>query len=938
MMIQFISICYLFLTPLSTFIHGTRPEFGSELSDAYLSAIGKSWLASSNIFRTAHQGIFTVLLETASPSSRPFPILATLASTLPFRFKAGGHSNNMGAPSAPETHHHRSTTKSANKAFKTRHASKSALKERSKGKVDDFERGSRKTPHQQVMSKLDRRNKAKQKRITHSARQAEEASVFAGKDGAPRVVAVVRLCGDVEGRRVVEGLNRSVDVDEAVPEVGVWRMDIPRFKQRVQYLTPERDLLKTLDACRVADFVLFVLSAEEEVDELGEQMLRCVESQGVSTVLTGVHNLDKVEPAKKRPDVLKSLKSFITHFFATQEKVHDLSSRQDCSNVMRSLCTTMPKGISWRADRSWMAPDEIRWEQETCVVTGTVRGKRLKADRLVQVGDWGDFQIEKIVAAPLEVKRKQHQKSNEMAVDAPDGEQVLDTPTEDQDDLAELAPEEAMMDDDMTMPAVSLAPSERRHVLLDDHRYFDEDDPKFEPPKPKRLPRGTSKYQAAWYLDDVDYSGSDMESVADDEDEDVNMTGSASAGPAGGDFDAAMREPTEAGAPSEYPQSEMFDDRAIEDEADQLAAYRKQRRDEAEDDLEFPDEIELHPGVSAKERLAKYRGLKSLRTSHWETEEDKPYEPEEWSRLLEIADYKSAKNRMLKEGLTEGIKAGTRIAIHLRIPTDQLATLQSLPQPTTLFSLLRHEHKRTSVNTSITLSSDHPVPLKSKTTMLLQCGPRRLVIEPLFSQPGNTPNNVHKFDRYLHPGRTAIASFMGPVGWGSIPCLYFLPSTTASAEPADAVADLANAMETSNSSKAPFDLIATGTLLPPSTTRIIAKRIILTGHPYKIHKRVVTVRYMFFSQEDVEYFKALQLWTRRGRQGWIKETLGTHGYFKANFDGKINPMDAVGVSLYKRMWPRAARGWRPGMVLEGAVGGEEEMEAPELVAGDEMVA
>ena len=37
---------------------------------------------------------------------------------------------------APEQFHHRSTTKGSNKAFKTRHASKSAVKEKQKGRVD----------------------------------------------------------------------------------------------------------------------------------------------------------------------------------------------------------------------------------------------------------------------------------------------------------------------------------------------------------------------------------------------------------------------------------------------------------------------------------------------------------------------------------------------------------------------------------------------------------------------------------------------------------------------------------------------------------------------------------------------------------------------------------------------------------------------------------
>ncbi len=105
-------------------------------------------------------------------------------------------------------------------------------------------------------------------------------------------------------------------------------------------------------------------------------------------------------------------------------------------------------------------------------------------------------------------------------------------------------------------------------------------------------------------------------------------------------------------------------------------------------------------------------------------------------------------------------------------------------------------------------------------------------------------------------------------------------------------------------SSLPLTLIGTGTALPPSTSRVIAKRIILTGHPYHIHKKIVTIRYMFFNREDVEWFKAMPLWTRRGRSGYIKEALGTHGYFKATFDGRINPQDSIGVSLYKRVWPR----------------------------------
>lgn len=845
-----------------------------------------------------------------------------LAAALPFRFKAGGD-GQMASTSVVSQHHHRSTTKSSNKPFKTRHSSKSALKDRAKGKVEAFERGSRKTPHQQVMSKLDRKNHAKQLRVNKLAEREKETSVFSGRDGAPRIVALIPLCEDVSSAGVLEDLNESVDVREDLA-LGKGTFEISRFKQKVQYLTPRRDLLDCMDACRVADFVIFLLSATDEVDELGEQTLRCIESQGVSTILTGVHNLDTIEPAKKRPDVLKSLRSFIQHFFAAQEKVHDLSNRQDCSNIMRSLCTTTPKGVRWRDDRSWMVVEDAAWHDHTAVITGVVRGKGLQVDRLVQVGDWGDFQIEKVTAAPVQTRRK-GEKADSMLVDAPQDGDTLQQPSENRDDLAELAPEEMTMDEDMT---ASIAPSERKAVLLDDHHYFDEDEDEGLS-APKRMPRGTSKYQAAWYLGDVSDSGSDLEDVESDHmsvQTDINKFG-----PADGHFDDAMAEATEAG-PSEYPQSEMFEDRSPDNEAEEIEAYRKQRRDDAHDDLEFPDEIELHPQVLARERLARYRGLKSLRTSVWDTEEDKPHQPENWSRLLEIADYKAAKNRVLKEALVGGVRPGTRVHVHLRIPENEIARLQALPKPAAMFSLLRHEHKRTAVNMSISLSSDYENPLKAKEELILQCGPRRLVINPLFSQAGNTPNDVHKFDRYLHPGRTAVATFIGPVIWGSVPCLYFKRPSQPSGQ--DAIEEFAQSLQENGDSKhsSGLEFIATGTSLPPSTSRVIAKRIILTGHPYKIHKKLVTVRYMFFNAEDVAYFRALQLWTKRGRSGFVKEALGTHGYFKATFDGKINPQDAVGVSLYKRVWPRDAEPWRPD--IEDV----ESDEAPQLVeSGGTMV-
>lgn len=791
------------------------------------------------------------------------------------------------APSS-DTHHHRNTTKQSHKPFKSRHATKSLIKDIAKGKLDKLEKGSRKTTNQQIMSKFDRRNQARQMKQTKHAENVKALSIFSGHNRAPRIVAVVPLCEEVDIKRAISSLNNAVGAEEV--EEGCGRVRVERFKQTLLYIPVEEGQLSAIDACRAADFVLFLLSPGEEVGGEAEVVLRIIESQGVSNVLTMVQDFDHNLPPKKRSQILFALKSHMTRFFPNQDKMLSLDSEQECANAVRSLCTTTPKGIKWREDRSWMLVEDMEWPEQVdgaraageVIITGVVRGRGLKANRLVQVGDWGHFQIDRITDATMSHSRKR--KAHEMSIDeAAQAEVVLQIPDMEQDDPSDLAPYEAIMDG-VEIPPLFDGSVEKRGVLLDDHHYFSDDETHL-PEEPKKLPRGTSNYQAAWFLGDMSDDGSDYDDEVDvDGDYSMDSPSLPADGVEGLDR-RTQRDPTEA-TMSEYPQSEMSVDPSPDDEAAQIAEHRAGRKNEAEEDLEFPDEIELPPNVVARERLARYRGLKSLKTSHWDTREDRGHEPADWNRLLQISDYKRAMKQAENDTLTGGIQPGTRVHIYLRnVPS----TFRASAKPVAIYSLLHHEQKRTVVNVSITLGSDYPGPLRSKTELIVQCGGRRFAVNPLFSHSGNTPNNVHKFLRYLHPGQTAIATFIAPVTWGPVPVLF---------------------LQSKASSNAPLDLIGKGTCLAASSSRIIAKRIILTGHPYKIHKKLVTVRYMFFNAEDVAWFKALQLWTKRGRSGFIKESLGTHGYFKATFDGKINPQDAIGVSLYKRVWPREARSWQ----------------------------
>lgn len=771
-------------------------------------------------------------------------------------------------------HSHRPTHKKSHKAFKSKHATKSALKTKNKGKI---EKESTILGIKHAISKSERRNTARQLKAHKLVQLAENKKLFQGRHGAPRIVAVIPLSPDCDPCEIILHLNQAVNVStHDIPSAGSVTINVDRFRQKLQYIIPKRSFIDILDAAKVADFVIFVLSSTVEVDSFGELCIRSIESQGISNVVTVVHRLEQAGNVKAQADVRMSLFTYFSYFFPTIDKVHAPEIGSEALNVIRYLCQKFPKGVHWRDTRPYLFAETVGYdlEESSIVVEGVLRGRGINADRLVHIPGFGDYQVAKVERAVIH--------SAKGDVDMGDSD-ILALPTENQDSLDEFMPAEQDIDMDMDIDEMEDESEISHGVRLDGHHYFNDDDNLSDynseaednaRTRRKKLPKGLSEYQATW-IDEEDLQGEDDEVDSQDDmmQDNGEELGFGESRPAQSEYAQ-----TEAGD----MQSEMFLDVSQEEEARQLKEFRARTKE----DLDFPDEIELPPNASAKERLHRYRGLKNLRTATWDVDEKDPRAPEEWKRLFRVPNFKATTKRVNKESLLNAtVQAGTRIRLFIRAP-EYIAASYSPESPFIVFGLLQHEHKQAIMNLSITPNSEYKQSVPSKDTLIMQCGPRRLLIRPLYSQAGsNATNGIYKYERFLHPGRASTVTIQGPVMFGNVPVLYF------------------------KQNREKLDLVGTGSVMDADRGRILAKRVILTGHPLKIHKRLVTIRYMFFNVEDVLWFKAVPLFSKMGRSGYIKESLGTHGYFKATFDGKLNSQDTIGMALYKRVWPRPSTIW-----------------------------
>ncbi|GME82527.1 unnamed protein product [Ambrosiozyma monospora] len=397
---------------------------------------------------------------------------------------------------------HRSTLKRQNKSYKAGHSSKRSIKAANKGKV---EKASPNNKALKVQTKLDRKNQAKQLKQQKIQKTIQERQLF-NNNVTERIVVVLPLTSNISKLDIVNKLLASVDEEQLQikDDVVVQSIKVKRFKANLKIILPDMtNLIDILDATKIADFVIFGLSATEEVDpKFGEQIVRATEAQGIATTFGVIPDLISSYPKKNlQMDVLKSLTSFYNHFFPNNEKLFALEQQTESLNLLRTICQKFPKSITWRDSRGWLVADKLDWINGGAsgsgsnidgelAVEGVARGIGFNPNRLIHLPGFGDFQVARI--EKIQVAAGKKTTDLEMA----DSESLIFEANAERETLDELMPieeemeeEEPMLDEDNgSWGGFGNAASGNVEIG------------QFNGKRP--LPKGISEYQAKWLLDD----------------------------------------------------------------------------------------------------------------------------------------------------------------------------------------------------------------------------------------------------------------------------------------------------------------------------------------------------------------------------------------------------------------------------------------------------
>lgn len=735
-----------------------------------------------------------------------------------------------------------------------------------------------------------------QKRAAH----LKEKRAFSGSTSPPRVIVLFGLSASVNLSSLAEDFSALLSTGKTgtvFPAVAS-----SEYKLRITVLTaPHGNLLACMEMAKVADLIAFVASAssscEEEsssyyIDSFGAQCLSVFRALGLPSTVVLIRDLPS--ELKKRQDLKKICTSTIDSEFPEDCKFYPADTKDDLHKFLWLFKEQRLSVPHWRNQRPYLMAQKVdcvvadsNAEKCTLLLTGYLRARNLSVNQLVHVSGAGDYQLCKVELlqdpCPLNVRKE----ADLMDSDEVHGKQVISSlvpdPLKQEPLLVENIPDP--LAGEQTWPTeAEMAEADRNH--------------KEKKLKKRTLPRGTSEYQAAWIVDDSDADDSDSDGDADDgmvlDEREAHIPGQD--GREQLDFDddqdSVSLNDRESDEETEADSVMMEGDLTKE----QIEEEIRRIKDAHAEDEEYPDEVDTPIDVPARKRFAKYRGLKSFRTSSWDPKESLP---PEYARIFVFDNFTRTQKLVLAKAqemeqsttMDECIPASSYVRLHIKeVPFGAASKLYEFSKvgPVIACGLLQHESKISVLHFSIKKHETYSAPIKAKEELIFHVGFRQFCTRPIFSSD-SINSDKNKMERFLHAGRFSIASIYAPISFPPLPLIVLK----------------------GGGEVAPPAVAAVGSLRSIDPDRIILKKIILTGYPQRVSKKKASVRYMFHNPEDVRWFKPVEVWTKCGHRGRIKEPVGTHGAMKCLLNGVLQQNDTVCMNLFKRTYPKWPEHWFP---------------------------
>ncbi|KAK2392728.1 pre-rRNA-processing protein TSR1 protein [Trifolium repens] len=712
----------------------------------------------------------------------------------------------------------------------------------------------------------------------------KEKRELSGSKCPPRVIVLFALCATVDLESLADDLLSLLSKESSAVLSGT--VSSSEYRTRVTVLkAPHDDLLSCMEMAKVADLLVFVASARSSceetdsyfIDSFGNQCLSVFRSLGLPS--TAVFVRDLPTELKQRNELKKICTSSLASEFPEDCKFYPADTKDDLHKFLWLFKEQRLKTPHWRTQRSYLVANKVDTVYDgnsdicTLILSGYLRARNLSVNQLVHVSGAGDFQLCKIevLKDPFPLNSRKNQ-------DLMDSDEMHDVEV-----IRTLVPDPESENREPLVVENTPDPlaGEQTWPTEDEILKADEDQ-KQKKIRKRKLPAGTSEYQAAWIINESDEEVSDSDNedgmVLDEGDQEGNKYL---------DLDGD-------GASLRIGDSEdETDNESVMMEVDNMTREKienelKELKEAHAADEEYPDEMDTPLDVLARERFAKYRGLKSFRTSSWDPKESLP---QDYAKIFQFDNFRRTQKHVLAKALEleeetreDCIAVGSYARLHIKeVPSVVASKLCSLAKttPVTACGLLKHESKISVLHFSVKKHETYDAPIKSKEELIFHVGFRQFVGRPTFSSEFiNTDKN--KMERFLHAGRFSVASIYAPISFPPVPTIV-LKRVGEDATPAVA---------------------AVGSLKTVDPDRIILKRVILTGYPQRVSKRKASVRHMFYNPEDVKWFKPVELYTKRGLRGRIKEPVGTHGAMKCLLNGVLEQRDTVCLNLYKRAYPK----------------------------------